>query len=592
MTVLRDGLRSDLRSEKTFDTAGGMRRRLVLNIIAFAVVLYTIFFFVSICRTSFGSTDIPNEYREPAGFDLTLSIINGKNPYSLSVLDEKIPGCVYQYGPLFSLIVAVLHFILPFVDLFVLHYAFALLCMLAAAVLAAIIAYENTETYLPAACVFLFTLACTWRYGYINAVPDTLGIAILMLIFFVETRKSIKGREYIEALLAVSLLYTKQYFIIIAGSLFFYKLITDIRACIRLSVSGLLMLILSVILVDRTCPLYFTYTLLIVHGVSGQSTPGTEPLFSGAGILASLTSQTVIPEAAGDALPPTGMAFEIRQLKSLISIFVFVFAGMAIGVARAFIEKTPRFDKSRFFVIHSAVAFAALIYLGQNDGAWLSYYLQLLMPSVIIYAFISMEKNVMEEGMPKHFRWAYMIGLIIMVMYTTGRMDSRLPYYEKSAEAKDTWKKAYEYCDAYASRGEVLYRAPLGMNALSSGRYLYDNGHEMAIHQAFLDEYEATRFYQRLFPYAGRLMRQHLSYRREMRRKVFAGDYSLVMTTETDGELVKISDLEAAGYIKTDTVSLDMGWGVYDVDFWVPASDDTLPDFVINGLQFSAQPVR
>lgn len=575
-------MRSDLKSGRTFDIAGGMRRRLVLNIIAFAVVLYTVFFFISICRASFGSTNIPNEYREPAGFDLTLSIINGANPYSLSVLDEKIPGCVYQYGPLFSLIVAALHFILPFVNLFALHYAFALLCMLAAAVMAAAIAYENTETYLPAACVFLFTLACTWRYGYINAVPDTLGVTLLLLIFFVETRKSLKGKEYIEAFLAVSLLYTKQYFIIIAGSLFFYKLITDFRACIRLSVSGILMLILSVILVDHACPLYFTYTLLIVHGVSGQSIPGTEPLFSGTGLMASLTSGTVIPEAAGDALPPTGMAFEIRQLKSLMSIFIFVFAGMILGVVRAFIEKTPRFDKSRFFVIHSAVAFTALIYLGQNDGAWLSYYLQLLMPSVIIYAFISMEKNVMEEGRPVYFGWAYMIGLIIMVMYTTGRMDARLPYYEKSAEARSTWKKAYDCCDAYAERGEVLYRAPLGMNALASGRYLYDNGHEMAIHQAFLDEYEATRFYQKLFPYAGRLMRQHLSYRREMRRKVFAGDYSLVMTTDTDGELVKISDLEAAGYNKLDTLSLDMGWGVYDVTLWIP-SDGFLPDFAVNG---------
>lgn len=569
-------MRFDPGSDRTDKEAGGMRRRLVLNIAAFAVVLYTFFFILSICGISVMGSHIPNEYREPANFDLTLSFIKGINPYAAESLDGEVPGCVFQYGPLFSLLTAGVHFIIPFVDVFELHYFIAFICILTAAVMAAAIAYEKSVTLAPPACVFLLTIACTWRYGYINAVPDTLGVTLLVLIFFIETRKDMVCREYIEAAVSVALFYTKQYFVIIALSLFLFKFITDKRAWIKLSVAGLIMLAASVFIVNAVCPLYFTYSLLIVHGVSGQSVAATRPLFSKLAALPFSAVGLPVWTAASEAkpLPPTGWAFEILQLKSLTGIFLFVFIGMAAGVVRAFLTKTPRFEASRLFVIHSMVAFAALLFLGQNDGAWLSYYLQLLMPSVIIYSFISAEKDVLDGRMTRYYKWAYMVLMLLMIMYTTYRVDSRLPYYDKSDSVMREWDKAYRYCDAYASRGDILYRAPLGINALANGRYLYDNGHEMAIHQRFLDEYNSSSFYQKVFPLGGKLMEQHIRYRDLMKEKVREGGYSLVLTTATDGELVSVEDLEYGGYLRIDRLTLDTGWAAYEVDFWVPSEGD------------------
>ena len=580
-------MRFNPKSGNTWNEAGGMRRRLVLNIIAFAVFLYTFFFLLSILRLSFEYRHIPNEYREAANFDLTLTFLNGINPYALDTLRGNVPACVFQYGPLFSLLTAGIHFILPFIDIFTLHYLVAFACVLAAGLMAAVIAYEQAQTLMPSACVFLFTIACTWRYGYINAVPDTLGVTVLVLIFFIETRNSIKGKDFYEAALSVALLYIKQYFVIISLSLFIYKLISDKKAWVRFSISGLFLLAVSIFIINYTCPLYFTYTLLIVHGVSGQSVAASHPLFSfvslpKAGLSGSFLAGVIPSAGEASGLPSTGWAFEILQLKSLISIFVFVFIGMIAGVIRAFASRTPRYISSRLFVIHSAVAFMALLFLGQNDGAWLSYYLQLLMPSVLIYSFVSVEKDVMDNGSKKYAKALYLILMFLMVMYTTYKMDSRLPYFEKSSEALSEWEKAYRYCDSYASEGEILYRAPLGINALSNRRYLYDNGHEMAIHQEFLDEYNSSLFYQKLFPYGGRLMEQHIRYREEMRQKVLRHEYSLVMSTATDGELVEQKDLEAGGYIKMDTLRLDMGWAYYDVDFWV-LSDGDVPSLVTEG---------
>ena len=113
-------------------------------------------------------------------------------------------------------------------------------------------------------------------------------------------------------------------------------------------------------------------------------------------------------------------------------------------------------------------------------------------PQYAIYSFISAEKNALDEDMTKTAKLAFSVLLMFMVMYTTYRMDARLGYFEKSSEARAVWDKGYAYCEACAKKGEILYRAPMGINALAAGRYLYDNGHEMAIHQRFLDEYNLS----------------------------------------------------------------------------------------------------
>ena len=543
--------------------AGGMRRRLILNVIAFIVILYALYFVINMCTACFLNMDIPNEYRECANVDLTKCFIKGINPYSAKVLEQDLPTTVYQYGPLFSLLVAAVHFALPFVSLIPLHYFMALICVLVAGVMAYIMVREKTETLLPASCAFLFIIACTWRYGYVNIVPDTLGVTLLVLIFFMETRKNLPYREVFQAVTAVALFYTKQYFVIVAVSLFIYLFITDRARWLRLTFTGILLMALSVIVIQITCPLFFTYSLLIVHGVSGQSV--SDSLFA----LCSLRAQAVL--ATGGAQPvSTGYAYEVLQLKSLAGIFIFLFIGMALGVVMAFIKRRPSFESSRLLVIHSFVAMAALIYLGQNDGAWLSYYLQLLMPSVVIYTLIALEGFVTDEEADKWFSNGIMCLLIVISMFTTYRITQRLPIYSLSSDARTVWDKAYAYCDARAQIGEVLYIAPLGYNALANDRYLYDNGHEMAITERFLEEYGSSEVYQKLFPYGDDVMEKSLSYRKDAAKKVTDKGFALVATIPGVEEVVSTDTLQRGGYTRIDTLTLDMGRTSYDIEFWVP----------------------
>lgn len=565
MTALRAGLRfKRYGSSGDLNRAGGHGRRLIFNALAAAVLLYTVFFIIRMTISMLHGIHIPNEYREAANVDLTMSIIKGINPYSLAGLHESHPRLVFQYGPLFSLLVAGLHFVLPFIDVIVLHYLTAFVCVVAAGMMAGRIVRENTDTWLPCVSAFLFTVCCTWRYGYVNAVPDTLGVTLLVLVFFIETRKHLKYREYLEAVTAVALFYTKQYLVVIAVSLFIYKLITDKKGCIRLSAAGLLLLAGTMTAMQIWCPLYFTYSLLVVHGVSGQSTGAAAPLLS-------MVSVAVSSAASADyAEPASGWAYEWQQIRSLAGIFIFVFLGMAAGVVRAFRTKTPLFDGSRLFVIHTAVAATALLYFGQNDGAWLSYYLQMLMPGVVIYAFIFIGKICLIDIPDRRISLAYNVLSLVMVMFTLYRCDGRLPVYDEDGAARERWESIYDTCDRYAASGDILYVAPLGYNALINDRYLYDNGHEMAINEEFYEEYKRSGLYMSLFPYAGDLMEKHLSYRDEMREKVTRQEYSLVTAVPGYETIADEDHLKRSGYELVDTYDLDMGRTSYEVQLWAP----------------------
>ena len=157
-----------------------------------------------------------------------------------------------------------------------------------------------------------------------------------------------------------------------------------------------------------------------------------------------------------------------------------------------------------------------------------------------------------------------------MVMFTLYRCDGRLPVYDEDGAARERWESIYDTCDRYAASGDILYVAPLGYNALINDRYLYDNGHEMAINEEFYEEYKRSGLYMSLFPYAGDLMEKHLSYRDEMREKVTRQEYSLVTAVPGYETIADEDHLKRSGYELVDTYDLDMGRTSYEVQLWAP----------------------
>ncbi len=553
----------------------------IMNAIGVLIFIYAILLIIMICRASFSDAAFPNEYREAANIQLTLEFLKGNNPYSLSAYNGSEPGMIYVYGPLYSLFTALICMIIP-ADVILMHYVVTLASVIIAAALCAYMTYERTKYLAAPAAVFLFLINCSWRYGYINAVPDAFGLMIMILVFFIASRKDFRFRDILTAALSLLLFFVKQYFLIVLVSLFVFRFINDRKKANRLIIQTLIISLVTFAIITVTCPLYFTYTVFMAHGPFGMSKQQFSELYAylkeeeaddkqyEEEIQNEKNDEDYLTNDSENTDPVTDFGYEILQLRSLVGMFIFIFLFAAIGII---LEIRGGFknrgDPEVFLIIHMITAFLALIYLGRNNGAWLSYYLQLLMPAVIIYAFITADHLIAEkEGLVQN---SLIMLFVLTVVFSAYRTGTRLKIYEKTEDQIKAWEKAYELAGDAAKNGEVYYVPPLGYCAFRDGQYLYNNGHNMVVNIQFLMEYNTTTWEQKLFPYAGMVINDHYDEQMKIREKVRNGEYELVTLIDgmdTDYDRLDMADLIKAGYNKTEDIFLYNGRLSYNVQFW------------------------
>ncbi len=563
----------------------------IMNAIGILIFAYAFILIIFIGRTSLADISFPNEYREAANIQLTMEFLKGNNPYSLSAYSGPVPGLIYVYGPLYSLFTALFCLVFP-ADVIFMHYLVTFVCVIAGAVLAAYMTYEKTEYLAAPAAVFLFTVTCNWRYGYINAVPDAFALTLMILIFFVSTRKDFRFKDTLLAVLSVLTYFAKQYFLIVAVSVLIYRFICSRKKALSLFLQTLIISAVTFIIVSLICPLYFTYTVFMAHGPFGMSNEQFSRLYAYVKEeeaedryyeeKAKAEEAGEVPEGTlkkeGETLtnksentdPGSGFSYEIMQLRSLGGMFIFIFLWAAAGMILEIKDRLKhRKEPEFFYIIHMVIAFAALVYLGQNNGAWLSYYLQLLMPAVIIYSFIIQDRLIAEkDGLVKNILIA---GLVLTVSFTAYRTGTRLKIYKKTDEQIKAWEKAYELVSAAEEKGDVYFVPPLGFKALSDGQYLYNNGHNMVVNIQFLMEYNSTPWEQKLFPHAGMVINSHYDEQMNIRKKAENGGYGMVTLIDgmdMDYDRLDMADLMKAGYKKEEEILLYSGRLSYNVQFW------------------------
>lgn len=561
----------------------------IMNAAGVLILVYAAILIFNIGRACLADVSFPNEYREAANIQLTMEFLKGNNPYSLSAYDGSVPGIIYVYGPLYSLLTALFCLIIP-ADVIFMHYLVTFVCVIAGAVLASYMTYKKTQYLAAPASVFLFMISCNWRYGYINAVPDALALTLMMLIFFVVTSKDFRFKDTILAVLSVLIFFAKQYFLIVMVPVLIYRFLCDRKKALSLLLQTMIISAVTFIVVSFTCPLYFTYTVFMAHGPFGMSKEQFSELRAylkeeeaedryyekeaekNEAALADTEKdqEEILTNKSENTDPGSGFSYEIMQLKSLGGMFIFIFLWTLAGMILEIKDRLKhRKDAEFFFIIHMAAAFAALIYLGQNNGAWLSYYLQLLMPAVIIYSFIIQDRLIAKyDGRMQIILTAFFLLTVSFSAYRTG---TRLVIYEKTDEQVKAWEKAYALVSDAAQKGDVCYVPPLGFCALSDGRYLYNNGHNMVANIQFLMEYNTTPWEQKLFPHAGMVINSHYDEQMKIREKAENGEYEMVTLIDgmdTDYDRLDMADLMKAGYKKTDEILLYSGRLSYNVQFW------------------------
>ena len=523
-----------------------------INLLCIPVLIYCVYFIAELLVHTLADADIPNEYREAANVLLTRVFMSGENPYSLSSLSGELPGFIYLYGPLYSCVTALIAGVLP-VNIVLIHYIVTFISMLVSGIFAAKIVRRYSHSLTAPVCAFLFLLVCHWRYGFVNAVPDSMALMFMMITLYVLLLDDFKYKAMVCAVLTLASFFTKQYFLLVAGTVFIYLFIYERRMAFKYVLDCAILAAALALVITLTCPLFWTYTIYLAKG-------------PGSGVAGHVTKNGV-KVTSGD--------YNLQQIMSVGGLFLFFFLAETAGViASAVKRKYTRADVLMF--IHLAVSGICLVgYLGKNGGAWLSYYLELFIPALVVGALIMLEKlsglylDAKARFRKKYILTAVLLSYVLMAGFTIMRVEQRLPKTPMDDGDYAAWSRARAYTEEYSDGEEYLYPL-LAYYGIEEGQYIYNSGQPFVVSEKFYNKYMESQPAQKYFPYAKDIFEQHLNYRKEILSGVLNGEYSLVTYIpdyEAD-EVFTAGDLQQK-YRLADTLTLRTGRQLWDVEFWV-----------------------
>ncbi len=554
----------------------------VMKWLLLPLIIYAAYLICGIVSHTFSDALIPNEYREGANVFMTMELLKGNNPYSLDALKGELPPMIYLYGPLYSIVTGALGGLLSLLgvspDLVLLHYGVTFFCIIFSAVIAFLMVREKTGSLTLSLAAFVFLINCSWRYNYVNAVPDSMGLAIMMLILYVVSRKNFKGQELICAVLTVAVFFTKQYYLLVAGTVTgFLLLFKGIKSTAKYLLSFALIFGVTAFLLNLYCPLFTTYMLYFAKG-------------PGSGVASKVTRGEV---------KMTGTQYNIQQIMSLGGIFFMFFLTemlTCIFFFVRFIKAFLRMLKSGvvekpavifenalgeagidridvLMLIHLAVSGICLTYLGRNDGAYLSYYLELFMPALIIGAlllfhrvFMMAERGELFPGKEKITASLLIIYLILFVGFTAYRSAVRLPVSPLSGKDYEAWAAAEKTLDE--NPGDMYLYPLLSYYGIRHDIYVYNTGQPFVVSEKFYKSYHKHPDKMERYPYAENIFQSHFDFREKILEKVRNGDYSVVSYIEGTDEIFDREDLQIK-YEKQGTYELRTGRQVWSTELWI-----------------------
>ena len=546
--------------------------KLIYKLMTLGLILGFIFFVAKVLNSVIIGYGYPREILEPANIALTRSFLTDRVPYVLKSLDYEIPAINYEYPFIVSLLAAGIVKITG-CEILLAHYILSIGAFLATGVLGYLFVKPYVKTTVaPIASAILF-LMCHWRFGYISAAPDDFGFFIFMLTLYLAINPKIKNKSLICAIMTTICFYTKQYFVFVALGIFVYMLLYSRKEALRLAIYTIVINVIAAIVVSIVWPLYWTYSLFFLYN-------GT---FSGIGF---------------------GISSLVEQMKYLSAIFIGLFLVIAVAVVMSFVkkrkiqgdmaentstnnmERTTRKNIIRnyvskvkennafdLFIVEIPVMFIPLIFFGRNDGAFLSYFLQLWMPSIIVVTFIILERMVADND---KLVVALIYGAVAAFTILFGYL--KLPFHTMTDAELDEWKRAYALVDEYRGEGhrEIYYAPELAYLCFELDDTNIWCGHDGEVSEVGLATLESSPIWRKLFPYAEAIIRKNMEYNNMLSLKGYEYWYSLI--TFQEGHSMNFAeeyiDNGDYPYKFLDRITLVTGNMPYEVSFYVPIESE------------------
>lgn len=570
------------------------KQPLIHKIMTIAIFLFAVFFLYRCTSNMVLNLDYVREYREAADVQLTKAFLTGDNPYRLKSLDSNrtTPPVLYQYSFFNSVVSAAMSFLCGG-NVVLAHYLVALLAMIGSGIIIFLLLNRYiSNTTLPMLGALL-SLFCHWRFGYLSTTPNSLGLFLTLLTFWLALSGNGRGRTFLIGVLTVLLFYTKLYYVSIAASILIYRFLSNRKSALQYLLACIITGLGSVLLISLIWPLYFTYSIYFINGMGLNLVPRVFKTQT-ASVALPVLSQVLLTDSQVFLTKKFNVGpavYVLTQYAEVIKAFAPVFVMFALGVVAYALRKakskaaavepvnnsaaenaapearenTLAADCLRLAVIQMIVQGLWLCVLGRSNGTYLTYHLQLWMPYVILASLLLFSQ---VKGFNSKLINYGIIGLFVVSAIFFGYR--KLPMHIMTEEERTNWQKAREYITNYENDqdGQYVYYVPeLAYFGLDLDKNVYDNGHTAVASEKGLKKWQADPLAQKMFPYAGEIAELHLAYQQELIRQVEDHKLKLVTTDDT-AFLMNEELLTANGYHKLDTLPLSVGNVTYDVTFW------------------------
>lgn len=513
------------------------KEKLPYTILTAGIIFFIIFFLYKCVSNTIIGINYPNEYREAVNIEFTKAILSGENPYSLRTLNDMHAPC-YLYPFVYCYVAAALSFVIP-CNIVCIHYLISFVSMLVSALLILLLIRRYSKTTVAPAMGFALTLFCHWRFGYVSAAPDSFGLMLTICTLYAAVDRRIKKKTFLLAVGTVLLFYTKQYFITIAASIFIYMWCCSKKEALKYFAYCTILTVLSAVLVSVVFPLYWTYSVYFLKGY--------ETYFS-----------------AGQ------FKYVLEQFYYIGTVFFCLFIVLLISFIIA-VKKKYRFEikensVAALFSIQIIVQGICLLYFGLNDGSYLTYYLQMWMPAVIVMAMICLEQVINIKWVGIQF---FMYTVFCIITLYSG--FKRLPFITLDKEDITNWTQAEQLVSEYESNdGQQVYYAPtLAYFAFANNKHPYDTGHVNITRDAFYPFWVRDKKARKLYPYAGDIFEMHMNYRADLRKQAENGELKLITYVDDSDYTFDDEFLENNHYKLLCIIPLQTGNMEYATKFWV-----------------------
>lgn len=540
--------------------------RIEYKLLTIAIALAALYFVYRIINNVVIGFGYPREILEPANVSLTNLFLQGKSPYTLSALDWEIPGINYDYPFLTSLLVAA---IVKITGCSVLagHYGLSIFCILATGLIGYRTINQYSETTVAPTLGALLFMFCHWRFGYVSAAPDDFGLLVFLLTLNLAVNPKIKNKPLCCAIGVTISFYIKQYFVFSALGIFVYMLLYSKKEALKFFLYTLGLNVAAGVVVTIFWPLYWTYTILFLY--SG--------CFTGVGF---------------------GLSYLFEQMKYLAAIFAALFAILIVGLVMAIRKlkannekirniKVKENDAMALFIVMIPVMLAPLVFFGRNDGAFVSYFLQLWMPSIVVVTLIVFErmlpentkedvinstaesKSGIKEFILTRQKWIYFVTYVIIALFTVYFGFGKLPLHDMTEEELADWRKAYEIVDEFKNTGDVFYARSLAYKFMEDNGGICVCGHDGEVASDTLELLEQSSNLRKMFPYAIDIINKNQEYLGDVQYRAVWNEYPLV-TYEVNGYSMIFMDeyMDFINYDLKDKLNLSVGNMNYEVSFY------------------------